>query len=1280
MKIRLTAVLGLKSQGADKAEKETRKLKNNIRDAEQSAARMNKSLSRTRTGQSAMEAAGFNRSQYRSDRSVVGGRGATGKNFSGMAAGLGGGGGSLVGAYAQLAANVFALSAAFQALSSAARVQQLTEGLELMGARGGIALKQVAQGLRETTDNAISTQDAMRSVAQASSAGFGADEIERLGKVARGASLALGRDTGEALDRLTRGVIKLEPELLDELGIMTRLDQAVKEYALANKKAVTDLTQTERRQAFLNAALDEGERKFGAISEQISANPYNKLSAAVQDLAVNVGNLVNKYLIPLITLFVENPFLLILPGVFLASKALQGLGIASGIAAQTFEKSMTNVVGSASRSAVIISDRMGGTVKSIRGFALAGGKAILAARGMEKASVAASVGFNILKLGAVKAGLALRAMAGAMLSLVATIAPMLIITAIFAVGGKLVKGFQASRDASRGLTEEVKKSISALSELGETAEKVREQMSFLTESESYDAALNSIKAFRAEVEKLLLAFEGTAVDPTGGLATSRELLGTFAAPRARGRAGTREVGLATALEAKGVEEEIALAIEQQLTTIEAKFAGQGKSIAAALLEQDTQKNILAKLLEQLGTYDKLTGRFSEINKLSTEFNRNMTELAGKDFQTNLTKPLAQAQGILAEATEMNLAGNLAFTTEQRDVVEEIAQLLGQTLDFDEAIDIAQLGTLVNTLKTAETERVRLLIAKKNSAELAKQQSLTAKIARENVKINEERRKASLQVLSLAGARGLDPFQSALQEISVKKQLLPILRQETQARIQAIKDTRDFEIQQIQDQINARGDLSDQTTKANIARQDALREAARLEIEAENQRVSAAEATIANLNTTLNAYNDTNVVEKRRLDNLKQEIGFLKQRNQLTDRFVASSQALAKLQVAVAAATQGRAVTPEENIMLERGLIEDKITALGREETMREKEHELALAQLALEKKLSEAQFAILRGQTTDPATLALIDTMESDSNAIFDNIRNLMGENMQIARDELAIRKEILNLERDRAKRSATTRALEGAMVALSGARQGLGNALGSAGIPSQGREFFLNAVQQGGGIEAFSDEELKNLRQMSFEMARLNIVTEGTVALFDTMQSSLEEAFMSMIDGSKSAGEAFKDMAKAILTQIAQIIVKLLVVKALQAIGLPIPGAGGGIIGTEPGAGGGMIKKYANGGIVGPRDGLAGVVSRPTYLVGEGRMNEAVVPLPNGRAIPVQMHGGGDSQQNNVTVNVNVEGGQTSSEGNGERAQKLGQMVSSAVQKELMAQKQPGGLLSKYG
>ena len=55
--------------------------------------------------------------------------------------------------------------------------------------------------------------------------------------------------------------LKLEPELLDELGIMVRLDEATQEYAKGIGKTANALTSFEKRQAFMNAVLAEGEKE-----------------------------------------------------------------------------------------------------------------------------------------------------------------------------------------------------------------------------------------------------------------------------------------------------------------------------------------------------------------------------------------------------------------------------------------------------------------------------------------------------------------------------------------------------------------------------------------------------------------------------------------------------------------------------------------------------------------------------------------------------------------------------------------------------------------------------------------------------------------------------------------------------------------------------------------------------------------------------------------------------------------------------------------------------------
>jgi hypothetical protein len=237
---------------------------------------------------------------YNRGRGAIG-TGAAGRDFANQAQGLGG----LVRVYATFAANLFAVSAAFNALKNAADTTNLIKGLEQLGVASGVNLPKVAKELAAVSDGAISLRDAMTATAQASSAGMSAENIKRMGEVARNAAQALGVDMSNALDRLSRGITKLEPELLDEIGIFTRTEQASIDYARALGKSVGALTSFEKRQAFANAVLAEGEEKFGAIALQ--TNPYNKLLASLKNLTQEGLELVNKVLGPLIDGLSKSP-------------------------------------------------------------------------------------------------------------------------------------------------------------------------------------------------------------------------------------------------------------------------------------------------------------------------------------------------------------------------------------------------------------------------------------------------------------------------------------------------------------------------------------------------------------------------------------------------------------------------------------------------------------------------------------------------------------------------------------------------------------------------------------------------------------------------------------------------------------------------------------------------------------------------------------------------------------------------------------------------------------
>jgi len=136
------------------------------------------------------------------------------------------------------------------------------------------------------------------------------------------------------------------------------------------------------------------------------------------------------------------------------------------------------------------------------------------------------------------------------------------------------------------------------------------------------------------------------------------------------------------------------------------------------------------------------------------------------------------------------------------------------------------------------------------------------------------------------------------------------------------------------------------------------------------------------------------------------------------------------------------------------------------------------------------------------------------------------------------------------------------------------------------------------------------------------------------------------------------------------------------------LPDLLGGLFGGA-GGGGGLLKLFgfANGGIAkgGFRTAAyatGGIAKSPTVgLVGEGKYNEAIVPLPDGKSIPVMM-GKGAGQQNNVVVNVSIDGnGNTNQSTEGDQqGMDLGKVIASAVQQELLNQKRQGGILNPNG
>jgi tape measure domain-containing protein len=242
-------------------------------------------------------------------------------------------------------------------------------------------------------------------------------------------------------------------------------------------------------------------------------------------------------------------------------------------------------------------------------------------------------------------------------------------------------------------------------------------------------------------------------------------------------------------------------------------------------------------------------------------------------------------------------------------------------------------------------------------------------------------------------------------------------------------------------------------------------------------------------------------------------------------------------------------------------------------------------------------------------------------------------------------------------------------------------------------RDVKLAAEEAKGAIDQLTEAQQNGsnaIREyISTSMEFVSDVQGRIVEIASTIEQSIGSAIQGVVDGTLTASEAFgqffANVGKSFLQMATQIIAKLIVIQLLKtAIGL----FGGGGMPDGVGLGDGVNGKVANNltgqkfGTLGPNFGIpqpyakGGIVTGPTNaLIGEGGMNEAVVPLPNGKAIPVDMRGAsGGNVNSNVTVNVTNDGSSSDSDPNGPA--KLGRAIDTAVRKVIMDERRSGGLL----
>lgn len=216
-------------------------------------------------------------------------------------------GGSLPILYAALASNIFVLQSAFEQLKLGDQLNRLEKFGVIVGTQTGTPVQSLARSLQEAAGYAISFEEAMRQASSASAYGFDAEQLNKFGLVARRAAAVLGVDMTDALNRVIKGVSKQEIELLDELGVTIRLNDAYADYVKQLNAAntgitynINSLTTFQKQQAYANAVIAESTKRFGYLDEVLRATPWEQFAANADAALRTIQQAAAKYLGPVI--------------------------------------------------------------------------------------------------------------------------------------------------------------------------------------------------------------------------------------------------------------------------------------------------------------------------------------------------------------------------------------------------------------------------------------------------------------------------------------------------------------------------------------------------------------------------------------------------------------------------------------------------------------------------------------------------------------------------------------------------------------------------------------------------------------------------------------------------------------------------------------------------------------------------------------------------------------------------------------------------------------------
>ena len=160
-----------------------------------------------------------------------------------------------------------------------------------MGSSGG----EILRAIDSVTQGTLSQQVMMQQANNAMLLGVAdtADEFETLAKIAVDRGRAMGISMEYAFESIVKGVGRLSPLILDNLGIVLDADKTYSEFAATLGKTADSLTDAEKRAALI-ARLKEEVTNFDSSAVLDGAAAWERLTASMVNATAAAGDWINK--------------------------------------------------------------------------------------------------------------------------------------------------------------------------------------------------------------------------------------------------------------------------------------------------------------------------------------------------------------------------------------------------------------------------------------------------------------------------------------------------------------------------------------------------------------------------------------------------------------------------------------------------------------------------------------------------------------------------------------------------------------------------------------------------------------------------------------------------------------------------------------------------------------------------------------------------------------------------------------------------------------------------